>query len=419
MTSDQATAAVLAGARLENGESADVLVDGSRIARIAAPGSLDAPGAARLELSGYLLLPAPAEPHAHIDKALLGSRFANETEDLDGAIVAIIAAYDSMDEADTRRRAAATVRQAVAHGFTAIRTHLDCRAGIGSRSIRVLAELRDELRGLVDLQLVALAGPVAGAKGREHRALLAESLELGADLVGGVPTLEDDREGSVRELLAVAREHGVGLDLHVDETLDAGARVLRLLADRVLETAFPHAVTASHCVSLSMQPVDEIRETARRVAEAGIGIVALPQTNLYLQGRGLGPAAPRGITAVQLLREAGVAVAGGGDNWRDPFNPMGRIDALETASLLVSAGHQRVAEAYRSVSLDARAVMGLPADGVAEGAEANLLAVRGDSLPDAVGAGSEERIVFSRGREVARTEVRTRFGAGWPLGAQS
>lgn len=282
----------------------DVEIAGSRIARIEqAARSSEAETAGEIaaqahDLDGYVLLPAPAEPHAHLDKALLGGRVRNETEDLDGAITAIIAAYESMNAADTERRAAEAIRQAVLHGYTAVRTHIDCREGIGARSVRVLAELRESLNGLIDLQIVALAGPVAGASGEVSRALLEESLHAGADLVGGIPSLEDDSDGSLRELMAIATAFGVGMDLHVDETLDSSARVLRLLAERVLQTGFSGVVTASHCVSLSEQPLSDIHETASRVAEAGIGVVALPQTNLYLQGRGVGASVPRGVTPI-------------------------------------------------------------------------------------------------------------------------
>lgn len=389
----------------------DIEIFEGRIARLVEPGGLHSGDRERsaqdLDLEGYVLLPAPAEPHAHLDKALLGARVRNETEDLDGAITAIISAYESMDSADTERRAAEAIRQAVLHGYTAVRTHVDCREGIGARSVKVLAELRDRLNGAIDLQIVALAGPVAGAAGAVSRSLLEESMRAGADLVGGSPSLEDDSDGSLRELFAVATEFGAGIDLHVDETLDPSARVLRMLAERVLRTGFSGNVTASHCVSLSEQPLADIRETAGLVAEAGIGVVALPQTNLYLQGRGVGASVPRGITAISLLAEAGATVAGGGDNWRDPFNPMGRIDPMETASLLVSAGHLKVAEAYARVSNSAREVMGLEPVSIEAGGEASLLAIRAANLEEAVGRASEDRLVISRGRIVARSRVST------------
>lgn len=419
MTSDHAKCVLLKNASVPEAGIKDLEIADGRIAWVAdarvGPGDRGAASSASEvhDLEGYLLLPAPAEPHAHLDKALLGARVRNETGDLDGAIAAIISEYESMDAVDTERRALEAIRQAIAHGYTALRTHLDCREGIGARSVEVLAGLRDRLRGVIDLQIVALAGPVAEADGSENRRLLEGSLRAGADLVGGVPTLEQDSEGSLRELMAIARESGVGMDLHVDETLEPGARVLRLLAERVIEEGFVHPVTASHCVSLSEQPADEVRETAARVAEAGIAVVALPQTNLYLQGRGVASSVPRGITAISALDAAGVAVAGGGDNWRDPFNPLGRIDPMETASLLVSAGHRRVADAYERVSTTARKVMGLAPAAIEAGAPADLLAIRAENLEEAVGRASEERIVISRGRVVARTRVRTDLAGDW------
>jgi len=103
---------------------------------------------------------------------------------------------------------------------------------------------------------------------------------------------------------------------------------------------FAHSATASHCVSLGMQDAPRQREIAELVAGAGIGVVALPHTNLYLQGRGSAPM-PRGLTAVAALRDAGVNVAAGADNLQDPFNPMGRGCPFETASLMVLTDRER------------------------------------------------------------------------------
>jgi cytosine deaminase len=100
-----------------------------------------------------------------------------------------------------------------------------------------------------------------------------------------------------------------------------------------------------------------------------------------------------------------VPLAGGGDNIRDPFNPVGRADPLETAGLLVAAGHLTLPEAVHAVTTGARTVLGLPAAGPYEGAIADLLAVRADSLSGAVGASYPDRVVFKGGRAVSRTTV--------------
>jgi cytosine/creatinine deaminase len=68
-------------------------------------------------------------------------------------------------------------------------------------------------------------------------------------------------------------------------------------------------------------------------------------------------------------------------------------------------GHLTVAEAYHAVSTASRRVLGLPPAGVAAGRAADLLAVRADSLDDAVARTPDDRIVLSRGRVIAVTET--------------
>ena len=221
----------------------------------------------------------------------------------------------------------------------------------------------------------------------------------GADLVGGCPHLED---GSIRAateaLLAIADSFGVGVDLHTDETLDPSANGLAELADVVTSTGFERPVTASHCVSLGVQSVERQRETAEALAAARIAVVALPATNLYLQGRDHQQAMPRGLTAVKALRDAGVVVAAGGDNLQDPFNPTGRACPFETAALMILAAHLSPAEAWVAVTDESRRAVGRVPVAVVTGAPADLLAVRAGSLRAAIATGPPDRMVWRRGR---------------------
>ena len=169
----------------------------------------------------------------------------------------------------------------------------------------------------------------------------------------------------------------------------------------------PHSITASHAVSLGVQPLERQRAIADALAETGIGVVTLPQTNLFLQGRGMGSAAPRGLTAIRRLLDSGVTVAAGGDNLQDPFNPMGRVDPLEVASLLVVAGHLSPAESVAAVTDSGRRLLRRPPVAVEVGSPADLLAVRAASLGGCVASGSPERVVIRAGRVVSRTRVET------------
>jgi len=339
---------------------------------------------------GYVIVPAFAEPHAHLDKAFLAERVPNPTGDLLGAIVAINAARGEITVADTIERAERAARLMVSNGCTAIRTHADLTDGNGLTSVEALIEVRERLRDLVTIQIVALPGrPSIGPLGANVRALLAEAIAMGIDLIGGAPHLEEDAHAANEQMLSIALEAGLGLDLHTDETLDEGVCGLADLAERVLATGFPHSVTASHCVSLGVLPEARQREVAELVARAGIHVVALPQTNLFLQGRGLPSSVPRGLTAVRVLREAGVHVAAGADNLQDMFNPMGRGDPLETASLMVTVGHLLPEDAMATVTTESRHVLGLPTDG-----DIDLVAIKAGSIREAIAFGPSQRVVI-------------------------
>ena len=354
-----------------------------------------------VDLDHRLLLPSFAEPHAHLDKAFLAERIPNPTGDLMGAIRAMEANRHLITRDDTIERAERAVRLFVQNGTSMIRTHADTTTDNGLKSVEALSEVRRRVAGICDLQIVALVGwPVTGAAGANSRALLRDALLAGADVVGGCPHLDLDSAAANETLLGIAAEYGCDVDLHTDETLDPDVLALADLAERVTASGFPHRVTASHCVSLAMHPEARQREVAELVATAGIDVVALPHTNLFLQGREHQSAMPRALTAVRALRAAGVNVCAGADNLQDPFNPMGRADPLETASLMVMAAHLLPDDALHTVSGAVRQAITGRNGGIAVGEPADLVALHASSVREALAFGPADRMVLRRGQPV-------------------
>ena len=261
-------------------------------------------------------MPSFAEPHAHLDKALTASRAPNPAGDLLGAIEAMQGIAGTLTREDIVTRADKAIRIHLALGTTSIRTHVNVGGPMGMRALTALIEVRERWRGLVDVQLVALvSNPMAGQAGQDLRQALRE----GADVAGGCPHLDPDPDGAVGICLDAAGEAGVPMDLHTDETLNPRKLTLATMADLVTRTGFPHQVTASHCVSLGVQDGRTQQRVAEAVAAARIAVVALPQTNLYLQGRDHPAATPRGLTAVAPLRAGGCHGRGGR---RQPARPV-------------------------------------------------------------------------------------------------
>jgi cytosine deaminase len=395
---------LLRNATLPDGSRAEVRLDGALVSERGPPGGFARDQADSLDLSGYVLLPAPAEPHAHLDKALTAERVDVQAGDLNAAIEAWHAHRAGLGEEDIARRAESAALIALARGVTGVRTHVDVGEGIELRAAEALVSVRDRLRPLLDIQVVALSYPLAGPAGAENRARARAALELGVDVVGGAPHIDQDPVGHIEVCLGLAADFGRPVDLHMDEHLRSSVDLEDLV--RLVGDDFPQPVTASHCTSLGMRPAELQDRLAGEVARAGIAVVTCPGTNLHLLGRGVRTATPRGLTALPALRGAGVLVAGGGDNVQDFFHPLGCGDPLQTANLLVLAGQLDVQTAYRLVSENARAVMGLPGGGVEPGAPADLVAVAGGSLQEALSTTTEDRIVFRAGRVVRRTSVR-------------
>jgi cytosine deaminase len=264
--------------------------------------------------------------------------------------------------------------------------------------------VRELLRDLISIEIVALCGwPVTGTGGADQRALLRDAIAAGADLVGGCPHLEDGGTRAATDvLLGIAAELGVGVDLHSDETLDPAADGLGDLCHAVL-AGFDRPATASHCVSLGQRDAEAQRAAAELVAAAGVNVVALPHTNLFLQGRGRAPM-PRALTAVDALRRAGANVAAGADNLQDPFNPLGRACPFETAGLMILTAHLLPADAWHTVSGASARTLGLPDAGLSVGAPAHMVAVPAATLREAIAWGPSRRVTWRSGRRAGEIE---------------
>lgn len=410
---------VLLGATLIDGRTADVLLDGDTVAEVLPAGTAAVSGVRELadatgsvvDLEGYVLLPAAAEPHAHLDKAMTWDMINPPFGDLEAAIEAFHGFQERLTEDDIYDRARDAALKLLRTGTTAIRSHVNLLPGDRPyRGVDALVRLRDDLADLIDLELVAL--PPVGM----DDATIEGALDRGLDLAGGAPHLADDAHDETRRLLAIAERRGIGVDLHTDEALD-GPVTMREFA-RIVRDWPEHLVrTAGHSVRLGTLPADELAEVIAELVDAGIGVVSLPITNLYLQGRQHPVATPRGLTALRPLLDAGAIVGAGADNVRDPFNPLGRSDALETAALLVVAGHLGLEEAWHLVSNGAREVMRMPRAGAEPGAAAEFVAVRGASLGAVIAEASADRIVIHSGRIVARSTVQYQIAEPVPLPA--
>src|ERR1700723_194137 len=369
--------------------------------------SLAAGDAETLSVDGQLVLPGLVDMHQHLDKSRTRALLDNPSGTLMGASAAYRALAPSITKEQMIARARGTVEACSAHGTVAIRSHTNIDPQTGVRGVEAMVELRAQCAAFMRIQIVGHVTSGATSMLPESDAWLRQAIDLGIDAIGGVPAFSSEPLALLKLLFDSAERSGLPLDMHIDEHLDPAKAMFSEIAKMTRAYGMAGRVVAGHSSALSAMPPDEAQPTIEELREAGVGIVTLPAANLFLQGRDADRLPPRGLTRVRELLAAGIPVAAASDNIQDPFVPSGSGDLLEIARWTLLAGHfglSDLRQLFEMVSSVPAQMIGLGADwGIRQGARADLLIARADTIDDLVAGGALERTVMVEGRVVCST----------------
>jgi cytosine deaminase len=402
-------AAVLAdlpGPANEGLVAADIIVAGGQVEAImpVGAGPRDLPVA---DLRGGMAWPCFTDMHTHLDKGHIWPRRANPDGSFAGALDAVGAdRVANWSAGDVASRMDFSLRTAYAHGTQLIRTHLDSLAPQHRISFEVFAEMRDRWRNRIVLQAVALF-PLDFMADKAYFDDLVSVVAEQAGLLGGVPKMGPDLGWQLDTLFAAAADHGLDIDLHVDETDDRQARTLEAIAEAKLRNRFEGTVTVGHCCSLARQDEADAAAIVDKVAEAGVSVVSLPMCNMYLQDRHPGRTPRwRGVTLFHELAAAGVMTAVSSDNTRDPFYAYGDLDAVEVLREAVRILHldHPLDDAARVVTASPATILGRAELGrIAVGQPADLVLFSARRWSEFLSRPQADRTILRKGRAIDRT----------------
>jgi cytosine deaminase len=370
-------------------------------------------GSELIDAAGCLLSPPFVDAHFHLDATLSHGLPRVNTS---GTLLEGIALWGELKPLLTQEALVARALQycdwAVAKGLLAIRSHVDiCDDRL--LAVRALLEVKQRVAPYLDLQLVAF--PQDGLL-RSPNALanLLRALDLGVDVVGGIPHFERSyAQGtdSVRQLCELAAQRGLRVDMHCDESDDPQSRHIETLAQHSQRLGLQGRVTGSHLTSLHSVDNCYAAKLIPLIAESGVHVVANPLINITLQGRHDSYPKRRGMTRVPELMAAGVNVAFGHDCVMDPWYSQGSADMLEVAQMGLHVAQMTSADQVRAcfdaVTVNAARVMGLPDYGLAVGCHADFVLLQARSPAEALRLRATRLAVIRRGQVIARTPAAT------------
>ncbi|MBB3387881.1 cytosine deaminase [Rhizobium sp. BK275] len=402
---------IIRNANLPDGRSGiDIAIQKDRIAAVAA--KIEAEAGEEIDATGRLVSPPFVDPHFHMDATLsLGLPRMNRS----GTLLEGIALWGELRPILTREalveRALRYCDLAVSQGLLHIRSHVDT-SDPRLVTAEALIEVRERVAPYIDLQLVAF--PQDGYyRAADGVTALNRALDMGLDIVGGIPHFERtmaDGAASVAALCRIAADRGLPVDMHCDETDDPMSRHIETLAAETVRFGLQGRVAGSHLTSMHSMDNYYVSKLIPLMAEAKINVIANPLINIMLQGRHDTYPKRRGMTRVRELMEAGLNVSFGHDCVMDPWYSMGSGDMLEVGHMAIHvaqmAGIEDKKKIFDALTVNSAKTMGLEGYGLEKGKNADLVILQARDPLEALRLKPNRLAVIRRGKVISRSAPR-------------
>ncbi|NLS19442.1 amidohydrolase family protein [Rhizobium sp. P40RR-XXII] len=402
---------IIRNANLPDGRKAiDIAVKDGKIAAVEA--SITTEAREEIDATDRLVSPPFVDPHFHMDATLsLGLPRMN----VSGTLLEGIALWGELRPIVTKEelvdRALRYCDLAVTQGLLFIRSHVDT-SDPRLVTAEALLEVKERVKPYIDLQLVAF--PQDGYyRAKDGVASLERALDMGVDIVGGIPHFErtmDEGRASVEALCRIAADRGLPVDMHCDETDDPMSRHIETLAAETIRFGLQGRVAGSHLTSMHSMDNYYVSKLIPLMAEARINVIPNPLINIMLQGRHDTYPKRRGMTRVRELMDAGLNVSFGHDCVMDPWYSMGSGDMLEVGHMAIHvaqmAGIEDKKKIFDALTVNSAKTLGLEGYGLEKGCNADFVVLQAVDTLEALRLKPNRLAVIKRGKVIARSAPR-------------
>lgn len=373
---------------------------------------LKRPAKITLDIHKHLVSPPFVESHIHLDSAMTaGDPRWNQSGTLFEGIEIWRDRKQNLSLPDVKQRATETLKQQAIQGTLFVRSHADVSEA-SLTALQALLEVREEVKPWITLQVVAF--PQDGLYSAPQNELLMEkALDMGADVVGGIPHYELTREDgvkSVQRIFELAQQYDRLIDIHCDEIDDDQSRFLEVVCACAIRTGLGSRVSASHTTAFGSYNNAYANKLLGFLRRTDINFIANPLINITLQGRTDTYPKRRGITRVKELWQQGTNVSFGHDCVQDPWYALGTGNMLDVAFMGLHVcqmtGTAEMNACYDMITWNGAKTLNLAEQyGIEVGKPANLIVLDAIDRYDAIRRRTTVSYVISRGKLLARTEA--------------
>ncbi|MFN3266783.1 MAG: amidohydrolase family protein [Deinococcales bacterium] len=401
---------LIQNARLASGEFVNIAVQDGFIARL----EPDWRTAAKLELdaAGCLTIPTFVNGHLHACKSnwrsLLPDTF--DYSSVASRFAAIRQVKRKYTPEDVLARAEATLRSAIRHGTGALRLFADVDADAGLRAFSALLELKKRYADWLEIQIAAFPQNGVFSERDTTTQLLTQALELGAEVIGGIPWLEPNETAQAAHIdlvLDLAQRYNVPAHFVLDDTDDPTSRTAEMVATRVIERGLQGCVCGTQSNALAFYHAAHAARVIRLFKQAGMTIFSNAHVALVTMAQHAQPAA-RGCAPILELLRAGVPLATAQDDIDNPYYPFGRNDLLEVAQFMAHlaplAWGSELEQVLAMVTTTPARAIGLEHYGLGVGCKANILVLDAPDWFTALKNQAEKKFVILNGKIASRAE---------------
>ena len=358
-----------------------------------------------------IIYPPFVEPHIHLDATqTAGQPNWNQSGTLFEGIERWAERKSLLSHEDVKSRAWKTLKWQIANGVQYIRTHVDV-SDPTLTALKAMLEVKKEIAPWVDLQIVAFPqeGILSYPNGEK---LLDQAMEMGADVVGGIPHFEFTREYGVESMhiaFDIARKYNKQIDIHCDEIDDEQSRFVETVAALALKYDMGEKVTASHTTAMHSYNNAYASRLFRLLKMSKIHFVANPLVNIHLQGRFDTYPKRRGVTRVKEMLKNNINVCFGHDDVFDPWYPLGTANMLQVLHMGLHVcqlmGYGQINDGLKLVTENSAKALGLTDYGIKEGNSANFIVLPAENGFDAVRRQVPTRYSIRHGKVISETQL--------------